>query len=83
MKRKGFEKAVEKKKALEKRDRWLAELEARDAEDRAWRDRIEKDSGEAVERVARAEQTRSRFETKSVLGQIGLMARTREIWRRS
>ena len=83
MKRKGFEKAVEKKKALEKRDRWLAELEARDAEDRAWRDRIEKDSGEAVERVARAEQARSRFETKSVLGQVGVLARTREIWRRS
>lgn len=54
LKRKSFEKAVEKKVALEKREKWLAELEARDAEDRAWRERIEKDSGEAAERVERA-----------------------------
>ncbi|KAK5943118.1 Respiratory supercomplex factor 1, mitochondrial [Knufia obscura] len=54
LKRKSFEKVVEQKKALEKRDKWLAELEARDAEDRAWRERIERESGEAMERVERA-----------------------------
>ena len=54
LKRKSFEKAVEQKKALEKRDKWLAELEARDAEDTAWRERIERESGEAMERISNA-----------------------------
>ena len=51
LKRKSFEKAVEGKKALEKREKWLEELEARDREDRAWRDRIERESGEGRERL--------------------------------
>lgn len=41
LKRKKYEKVVEEKNALEKREKWLRELEARDAEDRAWRESIE------------------------------------------
>ena len=41
MKRKAFEGAVEDKKAAEKRDKWLRELEARDNEDRDWRAKVE------------------------------------------
>ncbi|KAJ5812087.1 hypothetical protein N7474_008388 [Penicillium riverlandense] len=37
--RKEFEKAVEMRKAQEKRDAWLRELEVRDKEDREWRER--------------------------------------------
>lgn len=37
--RREFEKAVEARKAQEKRDAWLRELEVRDKEDRDWRDR--------------------------------------------
>lgn len=41
MRRKQFEGAVEEKKAAEKRDKWIRELEARDQEDRDWREKIE------------------------------------------
>lgn len=41
MKRKKFEEALEEKKSSEKREKWLRELEARDKEDREWRERIE------------------------------------------
>lgn len=54
MKRKGLEKETEKLRAVEKRDRWLAELEARDAEDRAWRERVEGMAKEARESVQEA-----------------------------
>ena len=37
--RREFEQAVEARKAQEKRDAWLRELEIRDKEDRDWRDR--------------------------------------------
>lgn len=37
--RREFEKAVEVRKAQEKRDAWLRELEIRDQEDREWRER--------------------------------------------
>ena len=39
--RKRFESAKEDKKAAEKREKWIRELEARDEEDRAWRAKIE------------------------------------------
>ena len=42
MQRKAFEQKIEEKKTAEKREKWLAELEARDKEDREWRDRIER-----------------------------------------
>lgn len=47
MKRKVFEGALEEKKNAEKRDKWIRELEARDEEDKEWRNRIEKASQEA------------------------------------
>ncbi|EXJ65231.1 hypothetical protein A1O7_01572 [Cladophialophora yegresii CBS 114405] len=44
LKRKAFEAKLEEKKTAEKREKWLAELEARDKEDREWRERIERAS---------------------------------------
>ena len=41
LKRKRFEGVVEDKKAAEKREKWLRELEMRDREDREWRERFE------------------------------------------
>ncbi|KAF1842249.1 altered inheritance of mitochondria protein 31, mitochondrial [Cucurbitaria berberidis CBS 394.84] len=40
MKRKDYEKIVAEKEAMGKRERWLKELEVRDEEDKAWRDRV-------------------------------------------
>lgn len=40
MKRKDYEKMKAEKEAREKRDRWLRELEARDEEDKAWKQRM-------------------------------------------
>lgn len=42
MKRKDYEKMVAENERKEKRDRWLRELEMRDEEDRAWKDRLAK-----------------------------------------
>jgi len=47
LKRKVFEAALEEKKSAEKREKWLRELEARDQEDRDWRERIERASQDA------------------------------------
>ncbi|KEF62140.1 uncharacterized protein A1O9_00112 [Exophiala aquamarina CBS 119918] len=52
MRRKQFESAIEEKKSAEKRDKWIRELEARDQEDREWRERIE-NSGRDVKDEAR------------------------------
>ncbi len=41
MKRKELEKVLEEKKAAEKKEKWLRELEERDREDREWRGRFE------------------------------------------
>ncbi|OGE51859.1 hypothetical protein PENARI_c012G11349 [Penicillium arizonense] len=54
--RREFEKAVEDRKKQEKRDAWLHELEVRDKEDRAWRERhaaIEAAAKEAGKHVSR------------------------------
>jgi hypothetical protein len=37
--RREFERMVEERKSLEKRDAWLRELEVRDQEDKGWRER--------------------------------------------
>ena len=60
LKRKRFETAVEDKKAAEKRDRWLRELEMRDNEDREWRERFEGVAQRAreAEEVAKGEVQR-------------------------
>lgn len=40
VKRKEYEKLVEERKRMEKRERWLRELEMRDEEDKAWKERL-------------------------------------------
>lgn len=54
VKRKQFESAVEEKKNAEKRDKWIQELEARDREDREWRQKIERQSTEVKGEVNEA-----------------------------
>lgn len=61
LKRKRFETVVEDKKAAEKREKWLRELEMRDQQDREWRERFEgvaqraKDAEEMAKGEARTE----------------------------
>jgi hypothetical protein len=40
VKRKEYEKQVAQKERMDKRDRWLKELEMRDEEDKAWKERM-------------------------------------------
>ncbi|KAJ4374333.1 Respiratory supercomplex factor 1, mitochondrial [Neocucurbitaria cava] len=42
VKRKDYEKMVAERERIEKRDRWLRELEMRDEEDKAWKERLVK-----------------------------------------
>jgi len=65
LRRKKFETAVEEKKAVEKRDKWLRELEARDDEDRAWRARVEGDFQRADDMAREARESVKRA-TRSV-----------------
>jgi Hypoxia induced protein conserved region len=48
MKRKALEGNLEDKKQSEKKEKWLAELEARDKDDREWREGIEKQQSEEM-----------------------------------
>lgn len=82
MKRKQFEGKLEEKKAAEKREKWLQELEARDKEDREWRDRIEKPYREAEAAALAAQEAaknaagqakevlEKKFSSKSVDGKL-------------
>lgn len=79
LKRKRFEAAVEDKKAAEKREKWLRELEARDNEDREWRERFEGVAQRAKEVEERLngdegvdvkEAVEERFRNKSVLEEV-------------
>jgi pyruvate/2-oxoacid:ferredoxin oxidoreductase beta subunit len=56
MRRRKFEDRLEEKKAAEKREKWLNELEARDREDREWRERIERSSKAARETVGEVKE---------------------------
>lgn len=69
MKRRSFEKALEKKKAAEKRDKWIKELEARDEEDRAWRQQIEAANKDIPPPLAQ-EAIDKKFSSKSVREQV-------------
>jgi len=62
LKRKRFEAAMEEKKAAEKREKWLRELEARDRDDREWRERFEGVAQRAkeAEEAARGEAARAK-----------------------
>lgn len=60
--RREFEQAVEERKAQEKRDAWLRELEIRDKEDREWRERhaaIEAAAKEAGQRPSASSSSSS------------------------
>lgn len=98
LKRRTFEKALEEKKALEKREKWLRELEARDVEDRAWRERVTQMEQGAVNVVRETKQSLQRvkgavedkFSSKSVREKVvdegwgpgTWVWRTKEAWRR-
>ena len=57
LKRRQFDKVVEDKKAAEKREKWIAELEARDREDREWRANFEQISQRAKEAESELQET--------------------------
>lgn len=65
MRRKAFETAVEEKKAAEKREKWLAELEARDREDKEWRQSIERASELGRETLGDVKNTASQIVDQS------------------
>jgi hypothetical protein len=91
LKRALFEQKVEEKKTLEKRERWLAELEARDREDREWREKIEKQSreaGPAAQKIVDAsKKVEEKFAGKSMRDEgarrLWWWERTHDAWRRS
>lgn len=90
MKRKEFEGKLEEKKALEKREKWLRELEARDNEEREWREKIERQSREAgpgMRNVDVKEKVEGQFAAKSLRTgndrSTWWADRTREAWRRA
>ncbi|EUC27236.1 hypothetical protein COCCADRAFT_112229 [Bipolaris zeicola 26-R-13] len=51
VKRKDYEKKVAEKERMDKRERWLRELEMRDEEDKAWKERMAKRARGAAEDV--------------------------------
>lgn len=51
VKRKEYEKQVAQKERMDKRDRWLRELEMRDEEDKVWKERMAKKARGAAEDV--------------------------------
>lgn len=93
MKRKQFEGKLEEKKAAEKREKWLQELEARDKEDREWRDRIEKPYREAEAAALAAQEAaknaagqakevlEKKFSNKSVDGKLPRRDWSSSSWR--
>jgi len=82
LKRKKYESAIEDKKAAEKREKWLNELEMRDQEDREWRERfegisqrakeVESSTKEGIENAAKKvkDKIEEPFRNKSVLEQV-------------
>jgi Flp pilus assembly protein TadB len=48
-KRKEYNKLMKEKERIEKRERWLRELEARDEEDKAFKERLRRRRGESVQ----------------------------------
>jgi len=61
LKRKEYEKKVAEKERMDKRDRWLRELEMRDEEDKAWKERMAKKArGAADEAVGVTEMVKEK-----------------------
>lgn len=87
--RREFEKMVEQRKAQEKRDAWLRELEIRDKEDKDWRERhaaIEAAAKEAGKRpvpknISEHDAARSAIEPADEKS-IGVLAAVRDLWMR-
>ncbi|KAF7165480.1 hypothetical protein CNMCM5623_009602 [Aspergillus felis] len=85
--RREFEKMVEQRKAQEKRDAWLRELEIRDKEDKDWRERhaaIEAAAKEAGKRpepknIPEQDAARSAIEPADEKS-IGVLAAVRDLW---
>lgn len=82
MKRKAMEGKVEEKKGLEKKEKWLRELEARDKEDREWREKIEKQGLKDVAIPNSPYPSKSVAEEVRRVGGSELISRAREAWRR-
>jgi len=93
LRRKAFEGVLEEKKVAEKREKWLKELDARDREDKEWRQKIEGvnktvppkgDDDEAKKAVE------AKFSSKSVREEVvregwgpgTWVSRVRDSWRR-
>lgn len=74
LKRKDYEKMVAEKERMEQRGRWLRELEARDEEDKAWRERMAnraRAAGEEAKEEARGVTEMVASKTKELKEQIG------------
>jgi hypothetical protein len=83
MQRKKFEGVEEEKRQLEKKEKWLAELEARDREDREWRERIERQSrGKKVD-AAVGPPVAPAKSMREVWRREGWFERTARAWRRA
>ena len=79
MKQKEYNKAMALKKATEKRDAWIRELEMRDKEDSDWRERHE-----AIEKAAREakEAAKSMLEEVEYRKEGVILAAVRDLWNR-
>ncbi|KAL8726726.1 MAG: hypothetical protein Q9166_006521 [cf. Caloplaca sp. 2 TL-2023] len=76
--RKEYEEVVKERKALEKRNAWLRELEARDQEEKDWREKIKEvtEKRKVEEEVARGKEEKKReggVVTKAVKGLRGVL----------
>lgn len=72
MKRKDYEKMVAEKDRLDKRERWVRELEMRDEEDRAWKERLAKRTrgvGQEIKEEARGVTEMVRDKTRELKDQ--------------
>jgi len=92
VRRKQFETVLEEKKAAEKRDKWIRELEARDKEDQEWRERIENSgkevkeeakeaAGKVVEEIKKQEQEMEGESKKSLGGWFSSKSVSEEVER--
>jgi hypothetical protein len=69
MKRKDYEKMVAEKERMEKRERWLRELEMRDEEDKAWKERLGKRRAGGATGVTDMVREKTKEVKESVVGE--------------
>ncbi|KKY28578.1 putative hypoxia induced family protein [Phaeomoniella chlamydospora] len=85
MERAEMEKQVAEIKAQEKKEKWLKELEIRDQEDRAWRERhedIERRAREAVDKLKGESGGSSGSSASCVIEEVERRRGWREVWAR-